>query len=325
MHSPFLLFLLVSLIFLLSAGAAFAGYYIINRRLGVGRKSLRKRLDAVVVHGGKEDERFLKSAVRKSEIWAQQQAESWPALRKLYILTMQAGLENGLALQLEIILAMASLGVILGITLTSSFILSLLLMLLLGTMPLALLIWRAAKRQRKFEDQLPEALDYMSRAMRAGHGLTLALGMVGEELPAPLGPEFKRVYEEINFGIPFHEALPKLPLRMPSGDLSFFVAALLIQRETGGNLTELLRGLAATIRERIKLQGRVKILAAEGKNAGYLLGSMPFIMAAVLYLMNPNYVSLLWTTETGQMLMAIGMMTMLLGFAWMWKITQIKV
>lgn len=319
------LFLGISLIFVISSLVFLGLYWLASRHIGWGRAALRRRLKAVVVETQEDQEKFLKTTANQSELYLLKLSESFAPLKKLHKLTIEAGMEHGLTLQTEIIFLMAMIGLIFSTTISASFFLTLFFMTALSLLPVLVLILRANKRKRVFEEQLPEALDYMSRAMRAGHGLSVALAMVGEELPAPLGPEFKRVYEEINFGIPFHEALPKMPQRMPSADLSFFVAALLIQRETGGNLTELLRGLSATIRERLKLQGRVKILAAEGKYTGYLLAAMPFIIAVVLYSMNPGYISLLWTTEVGKQLMTIALIIIIFGFFWMWKITQIKV
>ena len=319
------IFLGISLIFFISSLLFLGIYWFATRQIGWGRKSIRSRLKNIVVHNNQDDEKFLKTTADKGELYLLKLSENFLPLKKLHKLTIEAGIERGLTLQTEIIILMALTGLIFATIIHASFLLIIFIMLSLGLLPVFILVLRANKRKRLFEEQLPEALDYMSRAMRAGHGLSVALAMVGEELPAPLGPEFKRVYEEINFGIPFHEALPKMPQRLPSADLSFFVAALLIQRETGGNLTELLRGLSATIRERLKLKGRVNILAAEGKYTGYLLAAMPFVIAFVLYSMNPGYISLLWTTEIGKKLITIAAMIIIFGFYWMWKITQIKV
>ena len=319
------LFLAIILIFAISSLFFLGLYWLLNRHIGWGRAAIRRRIKAVVVETQEDQGKFLKTTANRSELYLLKLSENFAPLKKLHNLTIEAGMIHGLTLQTEIIFLMAMVGLIFATAIDASFLLTIFFMASLGFLPVVILIIRASKRKRVFEEQLPEALDYMSRAMRAGHGLSVALAMVGDELPAPLGPEFKRVYEEINFGIPFHEALPKMPQRMPSADLSFFVAALLIQRETGGNLTELLRGLSATIRERLKLQGRVKILSAEGKYTGYLLAAMPFIIAMVLYSMNPGYISLLWTTEVGKNLMTIASMIIIFGFFWMWKITQIKV
>lgn len=153
----------------------------------------------------------------------------------------------------------------------------------------------------------------------------MAFQMVAEELPEPISGEFRQVFDEINFGTSFQEAFGGLAYRIESQDLGFFVVGVLIQRETGGNLSELLHNLSTTIRERFKLQGKVRTLAAEGKYSGILLGSLPAIMGFVLSLINPAYMSELWDTHTGQKWLTIGVCLMIAGFAWMWKIAQIRV
>ncbi|TCD47265.1 type II secretion system F family protein [Chlorobium sp. N1] len=194
-----------------------------------------------------------------------------------------------------------------------------------GALPLLWLRRRAERRLALFSAKLPEALDYVTRALHAGHSLTSAIGMVGREFPNPIGEEFKTVFDEIGFGIPFREAITELGLRIPSSDVRFFVISLVIQHETGGNLTELLEGLSGTIRERIKLRGKVRTLSSEGRASGWVLGSMPFALAAILMLINPGYVSLLWTTEQGRTLLLIGGGLMSVGFFLLNRIVQIKV
>ena len=158
-----------------------------------------------------------------------------------------------------------------------------------------------------------------------GHSLTSAIGMVGKEFPDPLGHEFKIVFDEISFGIPFKEAIDRLADRVQSYDLNFFVISLKIQHETGGNLTELLDGLANTLRERIKLRGKIRTLSSEGRSSAQVLGSMPFVLAGILGLINPGYISLLWTTPQGQKLVLIGGGLMSVGFFLLNRIIKIKV
>ncbi len=204
-------------------------------------------------------------------------------------------------------------------------------LIVLGTFVVTLLLpcvyfmRKASTRRLKFEDQLPDALDFITRSLRAGHGLTISMGMAADELPEPVGTEFKITFDEINFGIPFTEAMANLTVRINSPDLSFFTIAVVIQRETGGNLTELLASLSRTIRERIKLRGKVRVLAAEGKFSGYLLGGLPIVLGMVLNALNPQYMSPLWYTETGHGLVRTGLIMLAIGAGFMFKITQIKV
>jgi tight adherence protein B len=191
--------------------------------------------------------------------------------------------------------------------------------------PVLWLMQLADRRRRAFEDKLPEALDHISRALRAGHSLTPAMGMVGQEFADPIGSEFKIVFDEIGFGIPFKEAIGRLAERVQSTDLNFFVISLTIQHESGGNLTELFDGLAKTIRQRMKLRGKIRTLSSEGRASGWVLGSMPFVLLMVLSLINPEYISLLWTTPRGNNLMLIGAGLMSVGFVILKRIVQIKV
>lgn len=195
----------------------------------------------------------------------------------------------------------------------------------IASLPLLQLRRAASHRREQFEDKLPEALDYLTRALRAGHSITVAIGMAANELADPIGSEFRKVFDEIGFGIPFDESMQAMSQRVNSQDLSFLIIALLIQRETGGNLTELLDGLAKTIRERIKLKGKIKTLSSEGRFSAALLGSLPFVLGLLLSLINPAYMRPLWQTAQGQNLLMIGGVLLAIGFAALSRITTIKV
>jgi tight adherence protein B len=188
------------------------------------------------------------------------------------------------------------------------------------------LIKRAtAKRLHRIEEQLPDALDLMSRAMRAGHAFPTALKMVGDEMNDPLATEFRAAFDEVNFGISTADALMNLATRVPSTDLRYFVIAVLIQRETGGNLSELLDSISAIIRDRIKLLGQVRVLSAEGKMSAWVLGLLPFGAAAMIQLTNPKFLEVLFTDPGGQkMLMAAGAL-MVLGVFVMRRVIRIRV
>jgi tight adherence protein B len=252
-------------------------------------------------------------------------ADNIPGLDGLQLLLMRAGSDQTAAHVFNVTLGLA---LALGLTIwlaTNYIILGVLVFGLTIALPLLRLIVMASRRKALFTEQLPDALDFMSRALRAGHSLSIAIGMVSDELPDPIGGEFKTVFDEVNFGISFQEALSKMPQRIDSSDLNFFVVAVLIQRETGGNLSDLLHSLAGTVRERLKLKGRVRVLAAEGKYSGIILGTLPFFMAGALTALNPTYMAILWDTKAGNQLVYGALCAMAFGFAWMWKIAQIKV
>jgi tight adherence protein B len=192
-------------------------------------------------------------------------------------------------------------------------------------MPVLWLSRKAKKRGKAFGDKLPDTLNYISRALRASHSLNSAISMVGKEFPDPIGTEFKTVADKIGFGIPFKDAIGQLADGIQSNDLNFFVVALLIQHETGGNLTELLDGLANTMRARIKLRGKIRTLSSEGRASAWILGSLPFVLAAILTIANPEYISILWTTPQGRDLILIGSVLMAIGLFVLNRISQIKV
>ena len=180
-------------------------------------------------------------------------------------------------------------------------------------------------RLQKIEAQLPEAADFLARALRAGHSFSNVLQMVGDELNEPISGEFKMAHEEINYGVPMNEALQNLAARIPLTDLRYLVIAVLVQRESGGNLAEVLLSIARIIRARLKLLGQVRVLSAEGRMSAWVLGLMPVVMIGVMSLVNPQYISLLWTDPSGIRLLwyAAGMVA--LGVVWMRKVIRIRI
>jgi tight adherence protein B len=189
-----------------------------------------------------------------------------------------------------------------------------------------ILVQRArTARLIKIEEQLPEAADFLARAMRAGHSFTNVLQMVGSELPEPLSGEFRAAHEEINYGVPMNEALYNLADRIPLTDLRYLVIAVVIQRESGGNLAEILGNISHVIRERLKLIAKVRVLSAEGRLSAWILGLMPFCMMLFMMVANPKYVSLLWTDPSGVKMLWWGAGMILLGVLWIRRLIQIRV
>ncbi len=184
---------------------------------------------------------------------------------------------------------------------------------------------RRNQRLRKIERQLPEALDLIGRALRAGHAFPVGLKMAGEELPQPVAREFSLTHEEINFGVSLQQALLNMAARTPSTDLRYFVVAVLIQRETGGNLTEVLANLATLIRERFKLFEKVRVLSAEGRMSAWVLSLLPFGVAGTINLVNPGFLDVLWTDPIGLKMVGSALFMMFLGVLWMRRIIRIHV
>ena len=164
--------------------------------------------------------------------------------------------------------------------------------------PTAVLRLKRTRRLLKFEEQFPEALDLMSRALKAGHAFTTGLGMIAEEMPAPIGPEFQLLHDQQNFGMPLPEALKEFARRVPLLDARFFVTAVLIQREAGGNLAEILDNIAGVIRERFRVKRQIRVISAHGRLTGGVLIAIPPSLGAVLFFINPSH----WTTLTSSLL-----------------------
>jgi tight adherence protein B len=192
---------------------------------------------------------------------------------------------------------------------------------------LPLLYVRRKRRRRlaKIEQQLPDALDLMARALRAGHAFSSGLKMAGEEMAEPIAGELRNVHEEVNFGVSLEQALTHLSERVPITDLRYFVVAVLIQRDSGGNLTEILDNLSRLIRERAKLMGRIKVLSAEGRMSAWILLVLPFALGAAMNLVNPKFMSPLWTDPMGISILKYMLTLMALGVLVLRHIVRIRV
>ena len=195
----------------------------------------------------------------------------------------------------------------------------------MGAVPVLWLVMRRGQRIKKFMTQMPDAMELIGRALRAGHGLASGLNVVAEEMPPPISQEFSRVYEEQNLGIPIEDALRGLAERVPTMDVRFFVTAIVIQRATGGDLAEVLDKISHLIRERFQILGQVKSLTGEGRISGVVLLAMPPALMAFVYSTNPSYISLLWTTEVGKKMLIVTAILQLVGAAVIKKIVNIKV
>ncbi|MFZ0311363.1 MAG: type II secretion system F family protein [Candidatus Korobacteraceae bacterium] len=196
--------------------------------------------------------------------------------------------------------------------------------LALGLAPFGWVLFRRSDRFRRFNLQLPDAVDLIARSLRAGHSLPSALVNVAEEVADPLGSEFRQCADEMAYGLPFREAMLNLFHRFPLQDLQFLIAAILVQKETGGNLAELLDKTAAVLRSRIQLQQKVKVYTAQGRLTGIILISMPFVSFVLLNIVKPGYTSPLFETETGRKMIYGTLASMTLGAIFIRRIIQIK-
>ena len=196
--------------------------------------------------------------------------------------------------------------------------------LALGAVPFLIILNKRAARFRRFNMLPPDATDLIARGLRAGHSLPGALIMVADEMADPLGPEFRRTSDELNYGMPFREALLNLGRRFPLQDLQFLVSAILLQKETGGNLAELLDKTAALLRSRIQLQQKVRVHTAQGKLTGGILVALPFICFAGLSVIRPGYGQLLFDNEIGRKLVYGTLASITIGIVLIRRIIQVK-
>ena len=194
-----------------------------------------------------------------------------------------------------------------------------------GSLPLVWLIWRRRRRLKRFSVQLPDALELISRALRAGHSLQAGFNLVQEEMSAPIGVEFGRVFEEQNLGIPMEDALNSLTDRVPNLDLRFFATAIILQRQTGGDLAEILDKIGHLIRERFKIWGQVQALTGEGRLSGAVLLGLPPALFLAVYRLNPDYIMMLFTDPMGKQMLAGAIVLQVLGALTIRKIINIKV
>ncbi len=195
----------------------------------------------------------------------------------------------------------------------------------MGLMPVVWLLWRRRKRLKVFASQLPDALELIARALRAGQSLPAGFSMVSSEMSAPISQEFGRVFEEQNFGCSMEDSLRDLAKRIPNTDLKFFVTAIILQRQTGGDLAEILDKIGRLIRERFQIWGQIQALTGEGRLSGAVLLALPFVLFVVVYQMNPDYVKVLFTEPMGKQMLAGALVMQLLGALTIRKIINIRV
>lgn len=297
-----------------------------TRGAEAARITRRIRLMSAGAHGsGEEDLSILKKRMLAEAPGLARLLLQMPRVHQLDRLLEQ----SGLTWTVSRFLAYSALCFLIGLCIGWALHLPVLLWLVLAVVsvfvPMALVLRQRRKRMQRIEEQLPDALDLIGRALRAGHAFPSALKMVGEEMSDPIASEFRTAFDEVNYGISMQVALSNLAARVPNMDLRYFVIAVLIQRETGGNLAELLENISAIIRDRLKLLGKVRVLSAEGRLSAWILGLLPFVTAGVIHLVNPGFLRVLWTDPVGLKLLGAAMVMILVGVVWMRKIIHIHV
>ena len=248
-----------------------------------------------------------------------------PGLQKLDNLIIGANANFPMGFYVLLAIFMAALGAIFGTVVIKDNILALVFIPLFGCFPFLYLAYLKQKRKQRLQKQLPEALDLISRALKAGHAFIGGIKLVAEEFDDPLGPEFGEMLEEINYGVSTQVALKNLAKRVDCNEIKYFVVGVILQRETGGNLAELMDTLAFLIRERFKFDGKVQTLSAEGKLSAVVLVILPFSIIAYLKFTQPDYMNLLFSDPIGRVMAVVAGIMMIIGIFVMKKMVKIEV
>lgn len=297
-----------------------------NAYKGPEAKRIERRLHALSAGGSSTDElTIVKKRLLSNTPAIERILLEIPRVHMLDRLLLQSGLKLNVAGYLGITAIAAALGLALGLLLALPLLLLLATMAAAALLPLAYVYNAKGQRLAVIEQQLPDSLDLMARALRAGHALQGSLKMVGDEMPTPIATEFRTTFDEMNYGVPLQDALGNMATRVPITDLRYFVISVLIQRETGGNLAELLDNISSLIRARFKLLGTIRVLAAEGKLSAWILTLMPFVFAGVVRFIHPDFINVLWTDPFGRKMVFGALTLMVIGIFWMWRIIKIRV
>jgi tight adherence protein B len=237
----------------------------------------------------------------------------------------QAGMEMKVGVFALLSVSLLAIGTLIGLVLHWPVVLAILLGALLATVPGTVVGVKRSRRMKAFTSQFPDALEMFARSLRAGHSFTGAIQLVAQEMPHPMGLEFRQVFDEQNLGVPLREALTGMTRRVDSLDARFFVTAILIQRETGGNLAEIIDKIAHVIRERFRIQGQLKIFTAQARMTGTILSLLPVALALAIGFLNPDYLKPLWFERAGRILIGVAICMQITGALVIRRIVRIKI
>ncbi len=309
------------------------GYFALKTITNPEKGEIRKRLQKISTMG---DQNGKIDILRKSQLsnipWLNRLLSNFPVMNKLTRLLEQAGVPNkvGIFIFSSFLLALAgyfggSGFISYSFKVLGSPLLPLPFAAFFGMLPFFYIKLKKKRRIEKFQAQLPEALDLIARSLRAGHAFSGGLKMVSDEMRDPIGTEFTRTLNEINFGVGVPEALKNLANRVDCEDLKFFVISVIMQRETGGNLAEILENLSYLIRERFKLYGHIRVLSSQARLSAYILVALPIVMAFVISFLRPGYFDVFFTDPMGTNLLIFAFFLMILGILAMKKMIKIRV
>jgi tight adherence protein B len=248
-----------------------------------------------------------------------------PGIKSLDRLQHQANVQYSLGVFILLTSVLALTGYLVIFSVTKNFVISIIIAGLLGGMPFLYLRLKKKKRMDKFQRQLPDGMELIARSLRAGHAFTSGMKLAADEFDDPLGPEFDETLNENNFGVSVSDALKNLVNRVDCPDLKYFVVSVILQRETGGNLAEIIDSIAHIVRERFKFKRKVRSLSAEGRLSAIILIALPFLVAIAIRIINPEYINALFTEPAGRVMAIVAASMMGLGILVINRMIQIKV
>ncbi len=319
-------FFVVVVIFAVSLILVEGGYLTLRSLQNPEKREVMKRLKIL---SSKEYENESIDILRKNLLsdvqWFNQMLLNFRWSERVNRFLQQADAQYTLGVYVLLSLLLAVVGFLAGSLMNLSRMALVFLVVFLGATPFLTICFKKKRRMEKFQKQLPGAMELIARALKAGHAFTSGLRMVADELGDPIGPEFEKTLQEINFGMGVPEALKNLPERVDCPDLRFFIISVILQRETGGNLAEILEKIAQIIQERFKLQAHIRVLSAEGKLSSIILIALPFVITIALYVLNPIYIKTLFSDPMGRLMIAYALLMMVIGIFVMKRMITIKV
>ncbi len=315
-------------VFLFCLFATYGAYLLLIRKSDTRREELEKRMEETLLYSTRSEDAEVR--LSREELMSE-----IPLLNRLLIRlqiatrikrTIDQADINLTVMRLMMFSALAGLLAVAALSMITTSLLAIFLSgIVAAALPFVHVIWKRTKRLNLFLEQLPEALDLMSRALSAGHAFAESLHMVASEMSDPVAKEFRRTYEENNLGLSLKLALENLTERIPLVDLRMCVTAILIQRETGGNLAEILEKVAHTIRERFRIIGDLKTLTTSSRLSAWILCAIPVFVAVMATILNPDYMSVIWRDPRGHQLLAVALIMQIVGMLIVRKILRIKI
>lgn len=307
-----------------AAGIAWSLYTLWQERYSERSQRFAKRLESMTELARHDKPATLQERVLSQWPWLDDRLRMWPHAESLDHELSRSGLSYTVSNLLAAILVCGTLMLLLMVVLGAGFIWTLLGVGLGGLMPLLILRMFVARRQAKMEEQLPDVLDFIARAMQAGHAFNSALQMAASEAQPPIATEFQRTFSEVNVGMPIQQAMNSLAERIDCADMRYFAVSVVINREVGGDLSGLLKGVATLIRERLKLRLSIRALTAEARASAWVLGLLPFFLGGALFLLSPDYLDPLLYDPTGRKMLVYGLMLMAFGILWMKQLSKVR-